>query len=61
VSFHIKDLKKYDYVMEQLTINKPNYILMHEGAGDFPELQSLLDHKYALAKTIDNVEIYIRL
>jgi len=61
VSFHIKDLRKYDYVMEQLTINKPNYILMHEGAGDFPELQSLLDHKYALAKTIDNVEIYIRL
>ncbi len=61
VSFHIKDLKKYDYVMDQLELSKPKYILIQPGSGDFPELTSMIDHKYVLAKTIDGVEIYIRL
>ncbi|MFZ2199291.1 MAG: hypothetical protein WAV40_00690 [Microgenomates group bacterium] len=61
VSFHIRDLNKYDYVMDQLSVSNPKYVLIQPGSGDFPDLTSLLDHKYVLAKTIDNVFIYIRL
>jgi hypothetical protein len=61
VSFHIRDLNKYNYVMEQLELSKPKYVLIQLGSGDFPALTALLDHKYVLAKVIDNVEIYIRL
>jgi len=61
VSFHIRDLNKYEYVMEQLEINKPKYILIQPGSGEFLALTALLDHQYALAKVIDDVEIYIRL
>lgn len=60
-SFHVRDLKKYDYTMENIEEKKPKYILIIPGTGEFPELSTLIDHKYILAKTIENVEIYIRL
>lgn len=61
VSFHVHDLKKYDYVMENINKNMPKYVLILPGAGDFPELASLLDHSYVLAKEIEGVQIYLRL
>lgn len=61
VSFHVHDLKKYDYVMENLTKNSPEYIIILPGSGDFPELDALIEGKYALTKKIENVLIYMRL
>lgn len=61
VSFHVQDLNKYDYVMQNLNINKPKYILVEPGAGDFPDLSAMIDRTYVLAKTIDQIQIYIRL
>ncbi|PIR98936.1 hypothetical protein COT87_02135 [Candidatus Collierbacteria bacterium CG10_big_fil_rev_8_21_14_0_10_44_9] len=61
VSFHVHDLKKYDYVMENLNRTLPKYIVVLPNSGDFPELSSLLDHSYILVKEIDNVSIYLSL
>jgi hypothetical protein len=61
VSFHVRDLNKYDYTMENLMESKPKYIVILPDTTDFPELDSLIDHKYVQAKTIEGVEIYIRL
>ncbi|MFH2085266.1 MAG: hypothetical protein ABII21_00525 [bacterium] len=61
VSFHVRDLKKYDYTAENLQNNQPGYILVQPGAGDFPALTTLLDHKYILVKTIGDIQIYIHL
>lgn len=61
VSFHVRDLKKYDYVMENLNTSKPNYILILPGSGDFPELMSMIDREYFLIRDTDNVQVYMRL
>jgi hypothetical protein len=61
VSFHVRDLNKYAYTMENLVMNKPKYIVILPGTTAFEELDDLLSHTYVLAKTIDGVEIYIRL
>lgn len=60
VSFHVRDLKMYDYTMEHLLKSNPKYIVVMPGSGEFPELTTLIDQKYVPAKTIDNTEIYIR-
>jgi len=61
VSFHVRDLHKYDYTIENLEKNLPKYILVASGAGEFEELTTLLDHKYIWVKNIGGTEIYIRL
>lgn len=61
VSFHVRDLKKYDYTMENLNQSRPKYILVLPNSGEFPELTSFIDHGYVLAKVINGVSIYIRL
>ena len=61
VNFHVRDLKKYDYTMENLEKTQPTYILILPDSGEFDALFSLLDHKYVLAKEIDGVYVYIRL
>jgi hypothetical protein len=60
VSFHVRDLNKYDYTMENLLQNNPKYILIMSESGEFPALGNLIDHQYVLAKKIDGTEIYIR-
>ncbi|MEI8232189.1 MAG: hypothetical protein WCG44_00420 [bacterium] len=61
VSFHVHDLKKYDYVMENLYSNKPKYIIVLPGSGEFPEMTSLIETRYILAKQIYNTQIYLKL
>jgi hypothetical protein len=61
VSFHVRDLNKYDYTLENLVKNMPKYIMISSGAGEFDGLTTLLDHKYVWVKNIDGTEIYIRL
>ncbi len=61
VSFHVHDLKKYDYTIEHLTKNKPEYVIILKGAGEFPALGAMLDHEYVLINVVDSNEIYMRL
>lgn len=61
VSFHVRDLDKYDYTIQNLIENEPKYIIIMPGGTDFPALSTLLDQSYILTKVIENVEIYIRL
>lgn len=61
VSFHVRDLKKYDYVMENLKRTLPKYIVILPGTGEFDELTTMIDHEYILIKEINKVLIYMRL
>jgi hypothetical protein len=61
VSFHVHDLKKYDYTIEHLMAAKPRFIVWLPGAGEFPALTSLLDHSYTKILTIEEADIYLRL
>jgi hypothetical protein len=62
VSFHVHDLQKNDYVMENLDKNKPEYIVIIPGAEDFPQLYSLVETKYILTKELnDGTRIYLKL
>lgn len=61
VSFHVRDLKKYDYTLENIMQSEPKYVLILPGAGDFEGLTSYLDTKYVIAKELNDVKIYIRL
>lgn len=61
VSFHVHDLQKYDYVMENLSHSKPKYIILLPGAGEFPALEAMIESEYVLAKEIGDVPVYLRL
>lgn len=61
VSFHVRDLNKYEYTINNLLEVMPKYIVILPGTTEFPELTTLIDHKYVQVKSIENVEIYIRL
>lgn len=61
VSFHVRDLNKYDYVIDNLSETRPDYILVLPNPIEFPELMSMIDHKYILVKEIANTLIYMRL
>jgi hypothetical protein len=61
VSFHVRDLNKYDYTIDNLLNHVPKYILVDENSGDFPQLMALIGQKYVFARQFGNVEIYIRL
>lgn len=61
VSFHVHDLNKYDYVMENLRLTKPKYIIVLPGSGEFSELRTMIDNEYVQVEEINDVLIYIRL
>lgn len=61
VSFHVRDLNKFEYTINNLIKNMPKYIIVLPGTTDFPELNSLIEHKYVEVKSIDDVLIYIRI
>lgn len=61
VSFHVHDLKKYDYVMNNLYEKKPEYIVVLPNSGDFAELTSYLESKYVLVKEIYDTQIFLKL
>ncbi len=46
VSFHIRDLRKYDYVMENLRNVKPQAIILQSRNDTFPELEAMLEVSY---------------
>ncbi len=61
VSFHVRDLQKYDYTIENIIKNQPNYIVILPGSGEFPSLTTLIEQKYLLTNKMQEAEIYIRL
>lgn len=61
VSFHVLDLHQRDYAYQNLLRTMPTYIVLLPGAGDFPELMTLLDHQYVLVQTISETHIYLHL
>ena len=61
VSFHVRDLKKYDYVMENLNKSEPKYIVILPGAGEFDALMTMVAHDYVQVKEIGDINIYMRL
>ena len=61
VSFHVRDLKKYDYVMENLNKSEPKYIVILPGSGEFDALMTMVAHDYVQVKEIGDINIYMRL
>jgi len=61
VSFHVKDLNMFDYTLENLEQSKPSYIIILPGSGDFPGLQTMIDHQYLLVKEVGETQVYLRI
>lgn len=61
VSFHVRDLLKHDYVLENLTKNKPQAIVILPGADEFAELEGLTATKYVELYSYDGATVYWRL
>lgn len=58
VSFHVHDLKKHDYVMENLLKNKPKYVVWLTGATKFEDLKLWLEQNYYPVQITDDYTIY---
>lgn len=58
VSFHVRDLMKYDYVIENLNKVEPKAIVWIVGATPFPELSTLIETKYVEAYRIQDNIVY---
>lgn len=61
VSFHVVDLKKHDYVMENLNANQPKYIVVQKEAPFFLRLDELLNEKYIRVFEYEGTRVYMRL
>lgn len=61
VSFHVHDLHMYTYTIENLKQQRPRFVVWLPGAGEFPELSSLLDHSYTKILTVEDADIYLRI
>lgn len=61
VSFHVRDLNKYAYVMENLNRVNPDYIVVLPNSGEFADLEFMIKHKYVQVREMDGIIIYMRL
>ena len=61
VSFHVHDLKKENYVIEQLQKSQPKYIVKLPGSEEFAQLDELIEREYTLGNNTMGAEIFIRL
>ncbi len=61
VSFHVRDLRKHDYVMENLIKNKPQAIVVLPGSDEFEELQGLIATKYVELYNYSGATVYWRI
>lgn len=60
VNFHVHDLAKHDYVMENLSRSQPAYIVWLPGATEFGSLEELLEREYIETLTIEGARVYRR-
>jgi hypothetical protein len=61
VDFHVRDFRKFDYVMENLAESKPRFVVVHPNAAEFPALEELLDNNYIQILESDGSIVYKRL
>lgn len=61
VSFHVKDLRKHDYVITNLQTNKPQAIVILPGSDEFEELSGLILSKYVEVYQHEGATVYWRL
>jgi hypothetical protein len=60
VSFHVRDLRKHDYVMENLMEQEPKAIVLLSGSESFAELEALLSARYVLTYEHSGSVVYWR-
>ncbi len=61
VSFHIHDFAAYDETMEEITQNKPPFIVrMYDERGELPGLKQLLHAEYRLYRSYSHYELWKR-
>ena len=61
VSFHVKDLGKYDYVMENLRENVPKAIVVIAENNEFAELELMIQSRYIEVLRTNDAVVYWRL
>ena len=61
VSFHVRDLNQYGYVMENIRSAEPKAIVVLDGSGEFPELFSYLDQYYVQSHEVAGNYVYLRM
>lgn len=60
VNFHVHDLGKHEYVMENLHKNTPLYIVVLPGTTEFPQLMEFLEREYLQTAQFEGVKVYRR-
>lgn len=60
VSFHVRDLQKYDYVIDNLLKNKPQAIVILPGSEEFEALQGMILSKYLEVYSYEGASVYWR-
>jgi len=61
VSFHVRDWKAWDEVMDKLTSNKPTYVVVLPDRIEFAEFFAWLEHNYMEIGEIRGAVIYRRM
>lgn len=60
VSFHVRDLKEWDLVMENLEKNQPKFVVVNPDPIPFPEFFQWLKLNYIEVREIEGASIYLR-
>ncbi|MFH2019477.1 MAG: hypothetical protein ABII80_02590 [bacterium] len=60
VNFHVRDLKKFEYVMEELSKSKPKFIVVLPDPIEFPALFDLISRDYVKAHEDEGTVVYLR-
>ncbi len=60
VNFHVHDLGKHEYVMENLRKNVPMFIVVLPGTTEFPQLMELLEREYLETFEVEGAIVYKR-
>lgn len=58
VNFHVHDLGKHEYVMENLKISKPMFIVVLPNTTEFPQLMELLEREYLETMDVEGAKVY---
>jgi hypothetical protein len=61
VNFHVADLHKHDYVMENLMKNQPKYIVTLPNATPFSQLDLLISEEYIEVYEYEGTKVFMRL
>jgi hypothetical protein len=60
VNFHVHDLQKHEYVMDNLRENSPSFIVVLPNTTEFPQLDELLEREYLETIEVEGAKVYRR-